>query len=193
MATDPSEWLRSLPWTHVALALSAGLNLVLLLALFSRRAINGILVNLYSTWRDRTEGRRHILRELYAKMDTVNHDYLFALVTASMVHGALTDSHRQVLLDQQHAIAPRLEAAQSFLAEHELELPQDLRHLAERLRAEMILPATQGTTDVSVMLRHSEAVTRVTRAIKTAVSRHMHGSLWPRIRMIRRDGQIPKI
>ena len=194
MATDPSEWLRSLPWAHVALALSAGLNLVLLLALFSRRAINGIIVNLYSTWRDRREGRRQILRELYAKMDMVNHDYLFALVTASMVHSATSDSHRQVLLDQERAIAPRLEAVQRYLAEHELDLPQDLRQLAERLRAEMILPAAQGTDDVTLMLRHSEAVTRVTRAIKTAVSGHIHGRPWPgvRVRMTRPDGQVPK-
>jgi hypothetical protein len=171
-----------------------GLNLVLLLALFSRKALNGIIVNLYSTWRDRREARRHILRELYAKMDTVNHDYLFALVTASMVHSAVSDSHRRVLLDQERAIAPRLEAVQNFLADHELDLPQDLRQLAERLRAEMILPAAQGTDDVTVMLRHSEAVTRVTRAMKTAVSGHMHGSPWPRVRarMTRPDGQLPK-
>jgi len=55
---------------------------------------------------------RQILRELYVKMDMVNHDYLFALVTASMVHSAVSDSHRRVLLDQEHANAPRLEAGQ---------------------------------------------------------------------------------
>ena len=194
MATDPSEWLRSLPWSHIALVLSVGLNLVLLLALVSRRAVNGIIVSLYSTWRDRREGRRHVLRELYAKMDAVNHDYLFALVTASMVHNSVSDSHRRMLLDQERAIAPRLEAVQKFLADHELDLPRDLRQLTERLRAEMILPAAQGTDDVTLILRHSDAVTRVTRAIKAAVSGHMHGSPWPRVRarMARSEGRLPR-
>jgi hypothetical protein len=193
MVTDPSEWLHSLPWAYVALVFSAGLNLILLVALLFRRAINGILVSLYTTWRDRTEGRRQVLRELYARMDIVNHDYLLVLVIDGMVHRADTDLQRQVLLDQQRTIAPRLEAMQAFLAEHELDLPPDVRQLVERLRAEMTLPGVQGTGDVNAMLRHSETVTRLTRAIKGAVSGHMHGGPWPRMRLSRRDRQVSKI
>lgn len=193
MAIDPSEWLRSLPWVYVALVLSAGLNVILLVALLFRRAVNGIIVGLYTTWRDRQEGRRQVLRELYAKMDAVNHDYLLVLVIAGMVHSANTITERQMLLDQERAITPRLEAVRAFLTEHELDLPQEVRQLVGRLRVEMILPAVEGSIDVSAMLRHSEAVTRVTRAIKGAVSGHMHGGPWPRMRRARRDGLHPKI
>src|SRR5260370_40083307 len=88
MENNPSEWLRSLPWTHIALGLSAGLNLALLIVLPFRRAINGIIVNVYRRWGERQDERQQILRELYAKMDTVSHDYLFALVAAEMAQGA---------------------------------------------------------------------------------------------------------
>jgi hypothetical protein len=71
MVDDPSAWFRSLPRTHIALVLNAGLNLGLLLALPFRRAINGIIVSVYRGWCERQHERRQILRELYAKMDTV--------------------------------------------------------------------------------------------------------------------------
>lgn len=186
MVDDPSEWLRSLPWTHIALVVSAGLNLCLLVALPFRRAINGIIVNLYRRWCERQDGRLRILRELYAKMDTVNHDYLFALVAAEMAQRAAADPQRQLLLDQQHAITPRLEAVQTFLVQHELDLPRDVRQLVEKLRLEMILPAGQATADTSAILRHSEAVTRLTRAVKGAVTSHLHGGAWPGMRFGRR-------
>ena len=193
MATDASEWLRSLPWTHVALAISAGLNVVLLMAFLFRRAINGIVVNLYRTWRDRMEGERHVLRELYAKMDTLNRDYLFTLVTAGMIHHAATDARRQILIEQQSALSPQLDATGAFLTAHELDFPRDVRQLVERLRMELILPSVQSTDDVSAILRHSEAVTRVTRAIKAAVSDHMHGASWPGMRLIRRNKHVSNV
>jgi hypothetical protein len=171
-----------------------GLNLLLLLAFVFRRAINGILVNLYSVWRTRTEEQRHVLRELYEKMDVLNHDYLFMLVTSGMIHSAQTDAQRQILLDQQHAISPRLGATRTFLADHELEFPREVRQLVEKLRMELVLPSVQAADDVSAILRHSEVLTRVTRAIKTAVSECMRGSPWLRMRMIRRrDGHASKV
>lgn len=182
MVDDPSVWLRSLPWTHIALALSAGLNLVLLIALPFRRAINGIIVNVYRRWCDRQDGRQQILRDLYAKMDTVNHDYLFALVATGMAHSAGVGPQRQLLLDQQHVLTPKLEAVQTFLARHELDLPRDVRQLVEKLRMEMIVPSGETAGDTNAIFRHSESVTRLTRAVKGAVTRHLHGHLWPGMR-----------
>ncbi len=186
MVDDPSAWLRSLPWTHIALVLSAGLNLALLIALPFRRAINGIIVNVYRRWGEREDERRQILRELHAKMDPASHDYLFAVVAAEMAHGAAGGPQRQALLDQQQAITPRLEAVQAFLAEHELDFPADVRQIVEKLRTEMILPAGQTGADTGAILRHSEAVTRLTRAVKAAVTRHLQGGAWPGMRFGRR-------
>lgn len=186
MVDDPSAWLRSLPWTHIALVLSAGLNLGLLLALPFRRAINGIIVNVYRGWCERQDERRQILRELYAKMDTVNHDYLFVIVAAEMAHGAAAGPQRQALLDQQHAMTPKLEAVQTFLAQHELDFPRDVRQIVEKLRMELILPAGQTIADKSAILRHSEAVTRLTRAVKGTVTRHIDRGAWSGMRFGRR-------
>jgi len=186
MVDDPSAWLMSLPWTHIALVLSAGLNLALLIALPFRRAINGIIVNVYRRWGEREDERRQILRDLYAKMDTVSHDYLFALVAAEMAHGVAAGPQRQLLLDQQNAMTPRLQAVQTFLAQHELDLPRDVRQIVERLRMEILLPAGQTNADASAILRHSEAVTRLTRAVKGAVTRHIHRGAWPGMRFGRR-------
>ena len=193
MTIDPSDWLRSLPWSHIALTLSVGLNLVLLVIFLFRRAVNGIILNLYRTWCDHAEGRRHVLRDLYTKMDMLNHDYLFLLVTASMAHNATSDQQRQIILHQHQDIFPRLETTRTFLAQHELDLPQDVRQLVERLRIEMILPPVQSMDDASAILRHSEAVTRITRAIKTAVSGHVRGGPWPRMRIHRREGHASKV
>ena len=186
MVDDPSAWLRSLPWTHIALVLSVGLNVALLIALPFRRAVNGIIVNVYRRWSERQDERRQILRELYEKMDTVSHDYLFALVAAEMAHGAAAGPQRQVLLDQQHALTPKLEAVQTFLAQHELDLPRDVRQIVEKLRMEMIVPAGQTNADPSAILRHSEAVTRLTRAVKGAVTSHIQRGAWPGMRFGRR-------
>jgi hypothetical protein len=183
MVDDPSAWLRSLPWTHIALVLSVGLNVALLIALPFRRAVNGIIVNVYRRWSERQDERRQILRELYEKMDTVSHDYLFALVAAEMANGAAAGPRREVLLDQQHAMTPRLEAVHAFLARHELDLPRDVRQIVEKLRMEMILPAGQAAADASVMLRHSEALTR---AVRSAVTGHLQRGAWPGIRFRRR-------
>jgi len=179
MVDDPSAWLMSLPWTHIALVLSAGLNLALLIALPFRRAINGIIVNVYRRWAEREDERRQILRDLYAKMDTVSHDYLFALVAAEMAHDVAAGPQRQLLLDHQNAMTPRLQAVQTFLAQHELDLPRDVRQIVERLRMEILLPASQTNVDASAILRHSEAVARLTRAVKGAVTRHIHRGAWP--------------
>ncbi len=186
MVTDPTDWLRSLPWSHIALVLSVALNLCLLIALPFRRAINGMIANIYRAWCERQDRRSQILRELYTKMDAVNHDYLFAIVAAEMSRGAAAGPERQLLLDRQHALIPRLEAVQTFLAEHELDLPTDVRHLVEKLRTEMILPAGQSTADAGAILRHSEAVTRLTRAVKGAITRHVHAGPWSGLRLGRR-------
>jgi hypothetical protein len=186
MAIDPTEWLRSLPWSHIALVLSVALNLCLLIALPFRRAINRIIANVYRAWCERQDRRSQILRELYLKMDAVNHDYLFAIVVAELSHGAAAGPERQSLLDRQHALLPRLEAVQAFLAQHELDLPTDVRQLVEKLRMEMILPAGQSAADSGAILRHSEAVTRLTRAVKGAITRHVHAGPWSGLRLGRR-------
>ena len=83
-------------------------------------------------------------------------------------------------------MTPKLEAVQTFLAQHELDLPGDARQIVEKLRMELIVPAGQTTADTSAILRHSEAVTRLTRAVKGAVTGHIHRSAWPAMRFRRR-------
>jgi hypothetical protein len=51
---------------------------------------------------------------------------------------------------------------------------------------EMIVPAGQTKADPSAILRHSETVIRLTRAVKGAVTSHIHGGAWPGTRFGRR-------
>ena len=160
------------PWVSL-LTLSLALNLLLLIVLFFRSALNKIVENAYSEWRTRMATRRQLLTDVYAQVDAIGRDHFLVLATTGMIWNAHTDEERGTFMAKLEEMTPRVAEAQSFLTRHELELPHEIRALVDQLRSRMMLPSIEAAGNARSIAESSSAVNRLVQDIQTAISRQL--------------------
>ena len=144
-------------WELIVLA-SGILNLLLVVLLFFKSALNKMLFDWYQERRKRKDKGREILLELNERMSSYPTDYLLVLVNI----GVGVSAHSPVRVRAGGAV----ESTNAFLSRHEPVLPKAVRDLVPELRKAIVLPASAVTDGLS-----KEDFLRVTGTVGAVASK----------------------
>jgi hypothetical protein len=157
--------------------LSVALNIVLVLALLFKSALNAIVVDWYTRRQQRREGRRTMLLDLHEHMGLFDAHYM--VITGMSLLNAAADDLDLDRAGDVRAASARLDemfsgpfqADLDFVNRHELEMPARIRDHIVRLREAMRVADVDAMTDPADVERRTSAVKNAVQDIRTEIRR----------------------
>lgn len=159
-----SEW-----WITIALVGSGMLNVILLLLLFLKLALNEIVTHWFKWWRARKEEKRRILLELNERMHTFDTNYFMSNMWMLTQHNAASPADKAAAAARVAEFGAKTGDTLQFFARHDLEFPAVIRTLIGDLRNAMVAKDIDLVFDGKEILSRTTAVTRTVNRIRRQV------------------------